>query len=70
MKTDTLILAAAGAVALTLVLWPKASRAAAALASGPMLGRGDGATVWNPQAQANYRQQLGRELAGAGDFWI
>lgn len=70
MKTDTMILAGAAAVALALVLWPKASRAAATLASGPMFGRGDGASVWNPTTQATYREQLSRELAGAGDFWI
>ena len=61
-----MILVGAGAIALGLVLWPKVARAAARQASGPLTGRGDGATVWSDAASAAYREQLARETAGAG----
>lgn len=70
MKVDTIILVGAGAIAAALVFMPKRAAAQASSSSGPLTGRGDGATVWNPQAQALYREQLGRDLASAGDFWV
>ena len=70
MKSTTMILVGAGAIATALVFLPKAARAAASQASGPRVGRGDGATVWNANAQKTFREQLARELSNAGEFWI
>lgn len=72
MKTsDMMILGTAGAIAVALVFWPKAAAAVARMASGgPLVGRGDGSTVYSAARQAAYREQLSRELASQPDFWV
>lgn len=70
MKTDTLILVGAGAIAAALVLAPRAARAAASLATGARVGRGDGASVYSDAQTLAYREQLRRELDGSPGFFI
>lgn len=66
MKTDTMLLVGALAVAAGLVLLPRRAGAASAPSvATPRVG-GTAGSLWNDTTTAQYREQLARETAGAG----
>ena len=72
MKTETLLIVSALAIAAGLVLIPRRGGAASAAAGNrdlfsPRVGAGDGATVWSDARTAQYREQLSRET---GRDWM
>ncbi len=70
MKAGSAIVLAGAAGVAGFIVWKfykLAKPAGQAPAGGPRTGAGDAATVFRETA---YRDQLTRELAGAGDFYI
>ena len=66
MKTDTMMLVGALAIAAGLVKIPKRTRTAStgAAAAPARVGSGDAGTVWNDATTGQYREALKRETGG------
>ena len=63
MKSETMLIVGALAIAAGLVLVPRRGRASVGVAGKQLarVGAGDGSTVWGGAASAQSREQLARE---------